>query len=66
MGMPEDFILYGNANCLAKIGQNVPVGTAKFIVNQMANVINNWNTVERNEGINVLFQDNISQKMRRI
>lgn len=66
MGMPEDFVLYGNSNCLAKIGQNVPAGTAKFIVSQMVNIIHNWDSVERNEETNVLLQDNISQKTRRI
>jgi site-specific DNA-cytosine methylase len=32
MGMPTDFTLYGGRSCLNKIGQKVPLKTAKFIV----------------------------------
>ena len=38
MGMPHDFILYGDINKeYPKIGQNVPVKTAKFIVSEVLN-----------------------------
>lgn len=36
MGMPHDFILYGDINKeYPKIGQNVPVKTAKFVVSEI-------------------------------
>ena len=66
MGLPEDFELYGNESCLAKIGQNVPVKTAKFIVEQIFNTIENWETTKRDIGNNVLMQDNNSSKTKRI
>ena len=62
MGLPEDFILYGND--LSKIGQNVPVGTAKFIVSNILNILNNWNYINRETkgNKNVIYQNNIKQK----
>lgn len=61
MGLPENFELYGNESSLPKIGQNVPVGTAKFIVQQILNCLNNWNYINRVEGTNYIIQDNIKQ-----
>lgn len=66
MGMPEDFELYGNESCLSKIGQNVPVKTAKFIVEQIFNTIDNWETSKRDIGNNALMQDNNSSKTKKI
>ena len=62
MGMPEDFILYGNESNWPKIGQNVPAGTAKFIVEQAINVIENWGMSSRDPKSNVIIQDNIKKK----
>lgn len=61
MGMPEDFELYGNESSLAKIGQNVPVGTAQFIVGQIIEIIKNWDYINRKEGLNYIIQDNVKQ-----
>lgn len=66
MGMPEDFILYGNESNLNKIGQNVPAGTAKFIVERILNVLENPNPQKRKEGdviLNYLLEDNTKQKV---
>ena len=60
MGMPTDFTLYGGRSCLNKIGQNVPVKTAKFIVEQAIKHLNVWNN-ERLTDTNVMYQDNIKQ-----
>lgn len=61
MGMPENFYLYGNESSLPKIGQNVPVGTAKFIVEQILKILKNWDHINRQEGKNFIMQDNIKQ-----
>ena len=65
MGHPQDFEMQGNDKMeyLNQIGQNVPVDTAAFIVRQAVNVINDWDTVERERGRNVLFIDNTKQKI---
>ena len=63
MGMPEDFIIYGDKTNLAKIGQNVPVNTAKFIVSQVVNILNNWEYNNREHTSNVAFQDNTKQEV---
>ena len=60
MGMPYDFELYGNESSAPQIGQNVPVGTAQFIVNQACKVINNWNA-PREELSNSVYQNNMKQ-----
>jgi site-specific DNA-cytosine methylase len=60
MGMPTDFTLYGGRSCLNKIGQNVPVKTAKFIVEQAIKHLDVWNN-ERLTDTNVIYQDNIKQ-----
>jgi site-specific DNA-cytosine methylase len=54
MGHPDDFILYGNPSNYAKIGQNVPVKTAKFIVEQALNNLN-----KQNNKFEIKIQDNI-------
>ena len=66
MGMPEDFIIYGDKTNLAKIGQNVPVNTAKFIVSQVVNILNNWEYNNREHTSNVAFQDNTKQEVLNI
>lgn len=60
MGMPEDFTFYGNS--LSKIGQNVPVKTAKFIVEQAIKHLNSWED-ERLTDTNVIYQDNNKKKI---
>lgn len=62
MGMPRDFEWFGNNSNLNKIGQNVPVKTAEFIVGQAVNSINNWNNESRKNG-SAMFYDNIKQKI---
>ena len=64
MGMPEDFILYGGEKCQAKIGQNVPVNTVKFIVNQILKYVNNNDYINKDDICeqNVIIQDNIKQE----
>lgn len=60
MGLPNDFELCGDINVDgAKIGQNVPVGTAKFIVSEAVRVIENWDNIDREIGnTNIYYQDN--------
>lgn len=62
MGMPFDFELQGKLTnqTLAQIGQNVPVKTAKFIVEQALNIINKWNDV-RSTSHNCIYQNNINR-----
>lgn len=63
MGMPHDFIIhYGIIGDLNKIGQNVPMNTAKFITENICDVIEHWNDCERETGHNVMLQNNISMK----
>jgi len=64
MGMPEDFILYGDMSNLPKIGQNVPVHTAEFIVKQLIRILDNPFT-ELTE-CNTIYQDNIKQTITEI
>ncbi len=49
MGHPVDFEFYGDykLNC-NKIGQNVPARTAQFIVSEAVRMVNNWETILRN------------------
>jgi site-specific DNA-cytosine methylase len=63
MGHPDDFewLTGANKGSLPKIGQNVPVKTAKFIVEQCVKVLKNWDK-EREHAKNASFQDNINQK----
>ncbi len=63
MGMPDDFMLYGDESNLPKIGQNVPVNTAKFIVQNIINkIIFRWED-NRDTTSNVLYQNNIHKKI---
>ena len=62
MGLPHDFELQGDVNNeYAKIGQNVPVRTAQFIVSEAKRFVDNWETIER-VGDNVKFVDNTKVK----
>ena len=68
MGMPHDFILYGGpAVNIPRIGQNVPVRTAEFIVKEAVRILANWDSgIERKSGKNAIFINNISQKIEKI
>ena len=63
MGMPNDFEWYGNSNNICKIGQNVPVKTAKYIVNECLETLMNNRKYSNSK---VLFIDNIKQKMKEV
>ena len=68
MGMPNDFELYGTLKAnFPKIGQNVPVRTAQFIISQVANILEHWNEanqeLERDDKYNVLKQDNTKKRI---
>ena len=57
MGMPHDFILYGDINDnYAKIGQNVPARTAQFIVSEVLKLLNNWESIKKQK--EPIFIDN--------
>ena len=57
MGMPHDFVLYGDINInYPKIGQNVPVRTAQFIVSEVLKLIENWDTIKKQK--EPIFIDN--------
>lgn len=65
MGMPHDFELYGDFVMNGrKIGQNVPVGTAKYIVGEAVRWIENWDNDDRTSDstTNSAFYDNTKQK----
>lgn len=48
MGHPADFELYGDISTnYSRIGQNVPVRTAQFMVNEAVRIINEWDTIPR-------------------
>lgn len=62
MGHPEDFELYGEVgDNISRIGQNVPVNTAKYIVSEAVRFVNNWDTIERNNPEVYMF-DNTKYK----
>lgn len=66
MGMPYDFEMYGKPDrFFRRIGQNVPARTAQFIVSEALRVINNWDTVERDElgNARALLVDNLKGKV---
>jgi site-specific DNA-cytosine methylase len=64
MGMPYDFEMQGVPNYFfQKMGQNVPVGTAKFIVEQAVKFVNNELEITYD---NKLFYDNTKQKISHI
>lgn len=55
MGMPNDFIFYGNnADIIHKIGQNVPVRTAQWITSEAKRILDDWDTL-RGKSKNVGF-----------
>jgi site-specific DNA-cytosine methylase len=60
MGHPFDFELYGNEGNIPRIGQNVPVKTAKYIVSEAVRCLNEKKLF--NDNTNVIFQDNISKR----
>ena len=61
MGYSDDFEMQGDYECFfTRIGQNVPVKTARYIVGQAVNFINKWDE-EREHG-SVLYVDNIKNK----
>lgn len=58
MGHPEDFELYGEVSSnISKIGQNVPVNTAKYIVSEAVRFVNNWETIDRNNSEVYMFDN---------
>lgn len=62
MGMPFDFEMFGDLKrYYPKIGQNVPVKTAKFIIDEAVRIINSWDTIERTESSSIMFYDNTKQ-----
>lgn len=62
MGMPHDFELQGDINKeYAKIGQNVPVRTAQFIISEAKRFVDDWETIER-VGDSVKYFDNTKVK----
>ena len=63
MGMPSDFEWYGSPSNICKIGQNVPVKTAKYIVNECIEALNNNREYSNSK---VLFIDNIKQTEKEI
>ena len=61
MGMPSDFEWYGDLKAnINKIGQNVPVKTAKFIIEQCLKSLAKWETEPIYNNKNSAFQDNIN------
>lgn len=63
MGMPFDFELQGNPKAeYAKIGQNVPVRTAQWIVSEAKRIIDNWETIDRT-GDKTKYIDNTKKKI---
>ncbi len=48
MGHPHDFKMYGDINMnYSKIGQNVPVNTARWIVSESVRLVKNWDIIDR-------------------
>lgn len=63
MGMPHDFELYGDiASNYMKIGQNVPVKTAEWIVKECLRVLPHLNE-SRDNSSDVSYIDNVKQKI---
>jgi len=63
MGMPYDFELYGTNPNINQIGQNVPVGTMKFIASQAYKILEHWND-PRETISNSVFQNNINKTIK--
>lgn len=65
MGMPHDFEILGDALYnFAKIGQNVPVRTAQWIVSECIRIIDNPG--EREGDSNVMFIDNTKKTIEKL
>lgn len=64
MGMPEDFVLYGDASNLPKIGQNVPVHTAEYITQQIVKILDS--PFADSTDYNAVYQDNTKQTIKEI
>lgn len=47
MGHPHDFEMLNGKGNINKIGQNIPVNTAKFIVSEAIRIVENWDSIER-------------------
>ena len=62
MGMPHDFDWFGDESNLPKIAQNVPVKTAKFIMSQAVNILENNINIFMDG--NVLYINNINNKIQ--
>ena len=63
MGMPFDFELYGDIDSnAAKIGQNVPVNTAKYIVSEACRFINEFDTIDRFNPSGYIFDNTKPQE----
>ena len=65
MGMPHDFDWFGDKGNLPKIGQNVPVKTAKFVTEQAIKIVNKWNNESRQDG-SAIFFDNTNNTIKKI
>lgn len=65
MGMPNEFELYGSDDNYPKIGQNVPVKTAQYIVSEAVRIVNNWDNEDRSLGLSKGYAmfDNIKKKV---
>ena len=64
MGHPTDMNMVGNpVHYFRKMGQNVPANTARWVAEEAARIIENWDTLESDDrGQNVAFFDNTKQK----
>lgn len=64
MGHPTDFDMTGTPwNYFRKIGQNVPVNTARWVSQEAKRIVENWdNVLSVDNGQNVAFYDNTKQK----
>lgn len=62
MGHPHDFKMYGDINInYPKIGQNVPVNTARWIVTEAVRLVENWDNLDRSGSTDRYF-DNTKKK----
>lgn len=61
MGMPHDFELYAPISSRNQIGQNVPVKTAEFIINQICtNIL--CKDLDKNASLYISYQNNTKHK----
>lgn len=64
MGHPHDFELQGDYNRnYAKLGQNVPARTAQFIVSEAVRIVDNWETIPRNNP-EIYMYDNTKEPVK--